>query len=180
NSMLSSTAANRFTVPKLSISSRPWVWLYPQFINPDYNSPVIIYSFNPQYISFISSTIQILIIPTIGYMIYKAIKKSEAAAFVLLWFIATYLVWIPINLATNRVTFVFYFLSTTPAICIGLGMAISDWLDYLKKRRAKLERLSTGVALSYGAIALYLLIHLAIFVILNPAIPPIITTWPPF
>jgi hypothetical protein len=59
-------------------------------------------------------------------------------------------------------------------------MAISDWLDYLKKRRAKLERLSTGVALSYGAIALYLLIHLAIFVILNPAIPPIITTWPPF
>jgi len=174
NSMLSSTAANRFTVPKLSISSRPWVWLYPQFINPDYNSPVIIYSFNPQYISFISSTIQILIIPTIGYMIYKAIKKSEAAAFVLLWFIATYLVWIPINLATNRVTFVFYFLSTTPAICIGLGMAISDWLDYLKKRRAKLERLSTGVALSYGAIALYLLLHLAIFIVFNPAIPPII------
>ena len=44
------------------------------------------------------------------------------------------LVWIPINLATNRVTFVFYFLSTKPAICIGLAMAISDWLDYLKKR----------------------------------------------
>ena len=152
NTMLSSTAANRFTVPKLSISSRPWVWIYPQFINPDYNSPVIIYGFNPQYISFISSTIQILIIPTIGYMIYKSIKKSEAAAFVLLWFLATYLVWIPINLTTNRVTFVFYFLSTTPAICIGLGMAISDWLDYLKKRRVKLERLSTGVALSYGAI----------------------------
>jgi dolichyl-phosphate-mannose--protein O-mannosyl transferase len=180
NSMLSSTAANRFTIPKLSISSRPWVWLYPQFINPDYNSPVIIYSFNPQYISFISSTIQILIIPTTGYMIYKAMKKSETAAFVLLWFLATYLVWIPINLATNRVTFVFYFLSTTPAICIGLGMAISDWLDYLKKRQTKLERLSTGVALTYGAIALFLLIHLAIFIVFNPAIPPIIKTWPPF
>ncbi|MGA7674048.1 MAG: hypothetical protein WCA78_03260 [Rhizomicrobium sp.] len=67
-------------------------------------------------------------------MIYKAIKKSEATAFVFLWFLATYLVWIPINLATNRVTFVFYFLSTKPAICIGLAMAISDWLDYLKKR----------------------------------------------
>jgi hypothetical protein len=53
-------------------------------------------------------------------------------------------------------------------------MAISDWLDYLKKRRAKLERLSTSVALSYGAIALYLLLHLAIFIVFNPAIPPII------
>jgi dolichyl-phosphate-mannose--protein O-mannosyl transferase len=174
NSLLTGTAANRFTIPKLSISSRPWVWIYPQFINPDYNSPVIIYSFNPQYISFISSTIQILIVPTIGYMTYKAIKKSEAAAFVLLWFLATYLVWIPINLATNRVTFVFYFLSTTPAICIGLGMAISDWLDYLKKRRSTLGRLSTGAALSYGAIALFLLLHLAIFIAFSPVIPPFI------
>jgi hypothetical protein len=30
------------------------------------------------------------------------------------------------------------------------------------------------VALSYGAIALYLLLHLAIFIVFNPAIPPII------
>jgi dolichyl-phosphate-mannose--protein O-mannosyl transferase len=181
NSLLTSTAANQFTIPKLSISSRPWTWLYPQFVNPDYNSPFIVYSFDPQYISFISTTIQILIIPTIGYMIYKAIKKSEAATLVLLWFLATYLVWIPINLATNRVTFVFYFLATTPAICIGLGMAISDWLDHLKKRRAELDRLSTGVALSYGTIGLWLLIHLAIFIVFNPAIPTIIKTWlPPF
>jgi dolichyl-phosphate-mannose--protein O-mannosyl transferase len=150
-------------------------------VNPDYNSPFIVYSFDPQYISFISTTIQILIIPTIGYMIYKATKKSEAAVLVLLWFLATYLVWIPINLATNRVTFVFYFLSTTPAICIGLGMAISDWLDHLKKRRAELDRLTTGVALSYGVIGLWLLIHLAIFIVFNPAIPTIIKTWlPPF
>ena len=181
NSLLTSTAANQFTVPKLSISSRPWTWLYPQFVNPDYNSPFIVYSFDPQYISFISTTIQILIIPTIGYMIYKAMKKSEAAVLVLLWFMATYLVWIPINLATNRVTFVFYFLATTPAICLGLGMAIADWLDHLKKRRAELDRLSTGVALSYGTIGLWLLIHLAIFIVFNPAIPTIIKTWlPPF
>jgi len=59
------------------------------------------------------------------------------------------------------VTFVFYFLSTTPAICIGLAIAIGDWLNYLKKRRAELGRLSTGVALSYSAIGLYLFLHLA-------------------
>jgi hypothetical protein len=51
----------------------------------------------------------------------------------------------------------------------------------LKKRRAELDRLSTGVALSYGTIGLWLLIHLAIFIVFNPAIPTIIKTWlPPF
>jgi dolichyl-phosphate-mannose--protein O-mannosyl transferase len=181
NSLFSGTAANQFTVPKLSISSRPWTWIYPQFINPSYNSPFIVYSYDPQYISFISSTIQILIIPTIGYMIYKATKGSKPAGMVLLWFLATYLIWIPLDILTNRVTFVFYFLSATPAICIGLGMALSDALDYLKKRRTELNRLTTGVALSYGVIGLYLLIHLAIFIVFNPAIPTIIKTWlPPF
>ena len=34
----------------------------------------------------------------------------------------------------------FLFLSTTPAICIGLGIAIADWLNYLKKRRLELGR----------------------------------------
>jgi dolichyl-phosphate-mannose--protein O-mannosyl transferase len=145
------------------------------------NVPVIVYSYNPQYLSFISSTIQILIIPTIGYMIYKAIKGSKPAGLVLLWFLATYLVWIPLDIATNRVTFVYYFLSATPAICIGLGMALSDALDQLKKRRTELNRLSTGVALSYGVICLYLLLHFAIFIIFNPAIPTIVKTWlPPF
>ena len=109
-----------------------------------------------------------------------SLSRQALAVLVLLWFLATYLVWIPINLATNRVTFVFYFLMTTPAICIGIAMAISDWLDYLKKRRTALDRLSTGMAVSYGAIGLYLLLHMAIFIVFNPAIPPIITSWPPF
>ena len=183
--LLSGTAANIFTNPKLSISSRPWTWLYPQWFRAYYmgpNVPIIAYSFVPQqYLSFISPTIQLLILPVIGYMIYKAIKKSKVAGFVLLWFLATYVVWIPLDIFTNRVTFVFYFLSTTPAICIGLGIAISDWLNYLKKRRIELGRLSTGVALSYSAIGLYLFLHLAIFILFNPAIPPLVKMWlPPF
>jgi len=202
NSMFTSTAANIFTpnatnsAPKLSISSRPWTWIYPQSValQNNYNAPFITYSYNPWYISFISTTIQIMIIPTIGYMIYKAIfavKKSAVAGLVLLWFLATYIVWMPLGapirfkvfstlVQTNRVTFVFYFLSTTPAICIGIAMAISDWLEHLKKRRAELNRLSTGIALSYGTIGVYLLVHLAIF-IFYLALPSIFTTFkPPF
>ena len=184
HALLSGTAAVVFTNPKLSISSRPWTWLYPQWFRAFYmgpNVPVIVYSYNPQYLSFISPTIQILIIMITIYMIYKAIKKSKVACLVLLWFLATYVIWIPLDIISNRVTFVYYFLSTTPAICIGITIAITDWLNYLKKRRTQLNRLTTGVALSYSAIGVYLALHLAIFIFFNPAIPPIIKTWlPPF
>jgi dolichyl-phosphate-mannose--protein O-mannosyl transferase len=182
NALLTGTAANTFTVPKSSISSRPWTWIYPQWVQLYYNSPnapFIAYSYNPQYISFISSTIQFLIIPTIGCMIYKAVKGSKTAGLVLLWFLAVYLVWIPLDIVTNRVTFVFYFLPTTPAICIGIGMALSDALDRLKTRGAELGRITPGAVASYAAITFYLLLHLAIFVVFNPAIPPIIKTWLP-
>ena len=184
NSLLGGTLGNVFTNPKLSISSRPWTWLYPQWFRAYYmgpNVPVIAYAYNPQYLSFISPTIQILIIPIIGYMIYKALHKSQAAGFVLLWFLTTYVIWIPVDILTNRTTFVFYFLSTTPAICIGLGIAIADWLNYLKKRRLELGRTTAGAIASYSVIGFYLCLHLAIFVFFNPAIPPIIKTWlPPF
>jgi len=95
-------------------------------------------------------------------LIYKAIKKSRSP--VLSCSGSCNLCSLDsVDIFTNRVTFVFYFLSTTPAICIGLGIAISDWLNYLKKRRIELGRLSTGCALSYSAIGLYLFLHLAIF-----------------
>jgi dolichyl-phosphate-mannose-protein mannosyltransferase len=182
--LLSGTAANQFTVPKLSISSRPWTWIYPQFVQVYDNSPnvpFIIYYYDPQYISFISSTIQILIVPTIGYMVYKALKGSQAATLVFVWFLATYLIWIPLDVATNRVTFVFYFLPTIPAICIGIGIGLGEALDKLRSRWITVGRMTHGVRAGYAAIALYLLLHLAIFVVFNPALPTIIKLWlPPF
>jgi dolichyl-phosphate-mannose--protein O-mannosyl transferase len=182
--MLEGLAGNVFTNPRLSISSRPWTWVYPQWFRAYYmgpNVPVILYASNPQYLSFISPTLQILIIPIIGYMIYKAIKKSKVAGFVLCWFLATYIIWIPLDIISNRTTFVFYFLSTTPAICIGIAIALSDWLNYLKKRRTEMNRLTPGAVLSYSVIGLYLCLHLAFFIVFNPAIPPIVKNWlPPF
>ena len=182
--MLNDTAVNKFTDPKLSISSRPWTWLYPQWVQLYYNSPnvpFIVYSYDPQYISFISSTVQILIVPVMGYMVFKAVKRSQPAGLVLLWFLAVYLVWIPLDIVTDRVTFVFYFLPATPAVCIGLGMGLSDAWDALRSRRYFAGRLTNGVRAGYAAIAFYLALHLAIFVVFNPAIPTIIKTWlPPF
>jgi dolichyl-phosphate-mannose--protein O-mannosyl transferase len=183
-SMLNDTAVNRFTDPKLSISSRPWTWLYPQWLMPYYNSPnvpFIIYSYDPQYISFISSTIQLLIVPAMGYMVYKAVKGSQAAMLLVLWFAFVYVIWIPLDIVTDRVTFVFYFLPATPAVCLALGMGLSDAWDALMARCAVAGRRTPGVWAGMSAIVFYLALHLAIFVVLNPAIPTLIKTWlPPF
>jgi dolichyl-phosphate-mannose--protein O-mannosyl transferase len=177
-SMLTSESANKFTDPKLWISSRPWTWIYPQWLDPTNSTPLIPYNVNPQYISFISTTIQLLILPSIGYMIYKTIKKNKAAALVVLWFIATYVIWIPLDIYSNRTTYVFYFLCTTPAICIGIAMAISDWLEHLKSRQVLLNRTTTLQKTAYVAICAYLLLHLAIFIVFNPAVPVIFKTMP--
>jgi dolichyl-phosphate-mannose-protein mannosyltransferase len=182
--MLSGTSANVFTDPKLSISSYPWTWIYPQFVQLYYNSPnvpFIVYGYDPQYISFISSTVQIVIIPTFFYMVYKMAKGSQTAGLIVLWFLTTYVLWLPLTAITNRVTFVFYFLSTTPAICIGIAIAISDMLGWVKRRREQKGKLTAGGWVLCGFIGFYLTIHLAIFVVFNPAIPTIIKTWlPPF
>ena len=78
-------------------------------------------------------------------------------------------------------TFVFYFLATTPAICIGLSIAISDILGWLKNKREIAGRTSAGVKVWYGVLGFYFLLHFAIFIVFNPAIPTFIKTWlPPF
>ena len=182
--LFSKTGSLLFTVPKTFISSRPWTWLYPQWFDLSFNSsnvPFIAYSYDPQYVSFISTTIQLLIIPTVCYMIYRTIKGSKTAGYILLWFAATYLVLIPLNIVSNRVTYVYYFLSTTPAICIGIAIALSDILDKIKASRLRHGKTTGGAKAVYLIVAFYLAAHLAIFVVFNPAVPTIIKTWlPPF
>lgn len=171
------TSINKFSDPPLSISSRPWTWLYP-FIYPYTNA--IVYSYDPQYVSFVSWTIQLLIVPVIIYMVMKAVKGNGPARFVLTWFFGTYLLWMS-DAFTNRVTFIFYFLPTTPAICIGLGIAFSDIMERLRSKRLRLGRVTPGMKASYAFIIFYFLLHTGIFIIFNPAVPTIIKTWlPPF
>ncbi len=110
-------------------------------------------------------------------MVYKAIRGSNAACFGVTWFTFTYLTWIPLVLITDRVTYDFYFLPTTGAICIGIGMALSDIIDKLKTNDVRKGKIGTGAKIAYAGIALYLLLHLAIFVITNPALPDQLKQW---
>ncbi len=83
----------------------------------------------------ISYTLWALIIPAIVYLAYRMWKGNSAATFAFWWIIFTYLTWVPASILTDRISFVFYFYPTIPAICIGLGLAFSRLLNYAREQK---------------------------------------------
>jgi dolichyl-phosphate-mannose-protein mannosyltransferase len=138
--------------------SRPWDWVI--------KYEPMAYWYTPHYTGGISFTIWALIIPAFGYMIYRAVKGSDAALFGLSWFAGTYLIWIPVSLITNRVSFIFYFYPTIGAICLGVGMGLSQLLDIFKQRPS--GKLKWTV---FSIVVLILFLHLASFIVLSPLVP---------
>ena len=133
---------------------------------------VMPYEFNPHYFAAISFTLWALIVPIFIYMIIKAVKKSEAGLFGVLWFTGTYLVWIPITLITDRVTYLYYFYPAVGAVCIGISMGLSQLIDFWRNRPAGKLRWAAIVG-----VVLFLLLHLAVFIILAPVNPWSIEKW---
>jgi predicted membrane-bound dolichyl-phosphate-mannose-protein mannosyltransferase len=160
--MLSQTASLTFANVTHPALSRPWEWL----IFPD--KAVMAYWYQPHYIGAVSFTIWALIIPAVIYMTVKAVKKNDAGLFGVLWFAGTYLAWIPLSLITNRVSFIFYFYPTVGAICLGLGMGLSQLTDFWQTARST----KRGRAALAGVV-FFLVLHLAIFIVLAP-----INNWP--
>jgi dolichyl-phosphate-mannose-protein mannosyltransferase len=142
--------------------SRPWEWLI--------NYEVMSYWYTPHYLSAISPSVWALIMPTFGYMVYRAVKGNEAGLFGAAWFAGTYLVWIPISLITDRASYVYYFYPTVGAICLGLGLGFAQLLEFYRQRQpGKLRK--TVLAL----FVFYLSFHLICFFLLAPFFP---TYWP--
>ena len=124
------------------------------------------YWYSPHYVAAISPSIWALVMPTFAYMIYRAVRGSQAGLFGAAWFIGTYLVWIPISLITDRVSYVFYFYPTIGAICLGMGLGLAELLDIFKKRKpGKLKWTLLGIVI------IILVAHLVSFVILSPVFP---------
>ena len=146
-------------------ASRPWDWL----LGPQ----ALFYNFDPQYIAMVTPTIWILIIPSVIYMIAKATKGSRASLFGLSWFAGTYLIWIAVSLVTDRVTYMYYFYPTVGAICIGIGLGLNQLLELWGKPGQKSLRRMTIVVVSG-----YLAVHLALFLILSPVLPPLVRWLP--
>ncbi|MFC2006504.1 hypothetical protein ACFLVG_06125 [Chloroflexota bacterium] len=111
----------------------------------------------------ISPSIWALIIPVVLYVTFRAIKGNNTAIFVLSWFAGTYLIWIPVTLITDRISYVFYFYPTIGAICIGLALGLSRLSSIDGTRQTG----KSGILITLLIPGL-LMLHLAAFVILVP------------
>lgn len=134
--------------------SRPWEWVL--------NFKPMAFYYTPHLTGVISPSIWILIIPIFLYLLYLAIKRNEAGLFGFAWFFSAYILWIPISLITNRISFAYYIYPAIGALCLGVGLGINQILEWisLKRRKANVPLIALVVILFLG--------HAASFVILTP------------
>ena len=135
--------------------SRPWQWLI--------GYKPMAYYVDPHYTSAISFTVWALAIPAFLYMVWKAFRRSEAGLFGAAWFFGTFLIWIPADIITNRATYPYYFYPTIGAVCLGIGLILSDLVSFFKRRPHGWLR---WVAISF--VVLVIVAHLLSFFILSP------------
>ncbi len=153
--MLKSSASLTFANVSGTYPQRPLEWIFRWDLTP--------YYFHPNYLAVISYTVLFLIIPVLIYMLVKAIKRTDAGLFGLCWFMATYLVWIPAVWITDRITYPYYIYPTVGAICIGLGMGLSQLIRVFEIRRSgKLKWAAISI------VVIFLLAHLAFFALVSP------------
>ncbi len=116
------------------IISCPWQWLLNQIQIPYLvvNVQVTSGSVTSRYdsIAFLGAmnpAILYLTIPAMLYMGYAYLqKKSDLTLLAMIWFAVTYLPYYPAVIFGQRVTYLFYFLATVPAVCAAVAHMIAD------------------------------------------------------
>ena len=175
---LSSTSSIKFPDDPATYTgafvSKPWEWVlsptgslyfYQWLFDPNFdpNRNVLLpYWYTPAYSGIQNPSMWLAGLVVIPLALWKTFKKHSAWTFVICWIIGTWAIWIPLFLATNRITYMFYYLPTIGAVAIGAALIITGML---KKAEAK-----SGFgkhALMLG-IASLLLFHLLCFCVISP------------
>ncbi len=103
----------------------PWEWIFiPQ--NPTFYGTNII-----KWQGLINPTLLYAIIPVYAFLVYRFIKGNREGFFSIMWFVGTYLMWIPIVLITDRLTYYFYLYATIGAIAIAMTITIASLKKHL-------------------------------------------------
>jgi predicted membrane-bound dolichyl-phosphate-mannose-protein mannosyltransferase len=146
------------TAEQLEDISYPWEWIL---------SPIGHMDLSPGgTIAIISPTIWIFIIPAMIYVLLDYMnRRTEISFFILLWFGATYLLWLPIVIATDRISYLFYFYPTVGAICLAIAYIIRRIWDGTSKKRYSKYRLPFAVLVTG-----YFGLHIILFLFLAPII----------
>ena len=144
----------------MGVVSRPWDWLI--------NRGTIFASYNPQEVFTVSLTITALFLAVVLYVIYRTFKNDRAALLSLAWLICLYLPWIFISLVFGRLTYVYYMYPLIGAVCIGIALGLSNFLDWWRENVKGRFRNAAGII-----VIVYLALHLAVFLALSPLLPPL-------
>ena len=142
--------------------ARPWGWLLNYSAMPFWYGPFASANWVGGYTAAVSLAIWPFMIPLVLYMTWRAFRGSEAGLFGMAWFIGAFVLWIPISMANSRVSFVYYFYPTIGALCVGLGMALTELIHWVAPRR-KLIKVPV-----WAGISVIILVHLATLVVLTP------------
>jgi dolichyl-phosphate-mannose--protein O-mannosyl transferase len=116
----------------------------------------------------VSFTISALFLAVVVYLIYKTLKTDRGALVSLSWLISLYLPWILISLVFGRLTYVYYMYPVVGAVCIGIGLGLSNFLDWWEDNVKGRFRNTAGIV-----VISYLALHLAIFLMLSSLLPPL-------
>ncbi|HKM78543.1 MAG TPA: phospholipid carrier-dependent glycosyltransferase, partial [Candidatus Bathyarchaeia archaeon] len=117
------------------IISCPWQWLINQvqipylLVSVKVTTDTMTNEFNSiTFWGAMNPSILYLTLPAIAYSGYTYIrqKKNDLALLSIVWFVVTYLPYYPVVLLGNRVTYLFYFLPTIPAVCTTISYMIAD------------------------------------------------------
>ncbi len=112
------------------IISCPWQWLLNQveipYLKGVINTPLGSYFVN--FIGAMNPGILFMTVPAVLYAAYRYQKKREdLTLFIAIWFAVTYLPYFPLVLFLRRVTYIFYFLDTIPAVCAAIAYLLIDY-----------------------------------------------------
>jgi hypothetical protein len=112
------------------IESQPLDWLLNQvpiqYLGVSVTSGGVTY----QTISFwgaMNPFIIYLTIPAMAYALYRYDQRnSQLALFLLCWFAATYFPFFPLSYIGHRISYIFYFQNTVPAVAGGIALMFSN------------------------------------------------------
>jgi predicted membrane-bound dolichyl-phosphate-mannose-protein mannosyltransferase len=138
------------------MASYPWTWVL------KYTGTR--FTYQKDFVWAINPAVWILIIPSMGYMLYEFIRRrTDVSLFVLLWFGATYLPWILLVILTDRQTYVYHFYPAVGAICIGISLAGARIWSFASRMSSSL----CGGLIKAAAIG-YLVVDVLFFLSLTP------------
>ena len=112
------------------ISSQPLQWLMNQVQIPYLQIGLQIGSTSVTPVAFwggMNPFIIYLTIPAIAYAAYRYVaRNSQVALFLLCWFAMTYLPYFPLAYISHRISYIFYFQNTVPAVAGSIALMLDN------------------------------------------------------